>query len=403
MNISYIVTSALNRANLSVNDIDMRGMALDMLNELIQEHWTYKEWGFRKLSSSISTVAAQTEYSLNKRVGAISDILNFSMRGSDPVRILNFFPTSEFYKQYPYTPINGDPYNYYIGKVQGFSTNPSAASVITFTSSFTNYTTGTVAIVKGSQRVVFGGGASIPLTYLGASIRFGTDTRAYRLQRRDLQSTTIYYLDSPYEGTSNGTATYAIGDVSQTVTVVGYIGTSLQEEEVQLNGNTAVSTTGQFATILRISKSDFTMGYITATSNSAGVTNVILDPGEMEVDILTINLYPIPTKVETINYDFLARHPFMYKASDSPLFPSQYHNLLLIDLYIKLMTEWSKKEPSPVVMARREKLFNLMVDIDNNTDNWKKLQESEYFSTRHKIMNLPPAYGSDYGFAGEMF
>lgn len=395
MNSGTIITNALNRLSLSVNDYNTRMMALDMLNEVCQEHWFYKEWRFRKMDGTISAVASTASYALNKRCGSVTDIINNSLRGGSPVRNIQFQTIDDFYKQHPYQVVSGTPYKYYPDEVLGYSANPSAASVISFTSSFTNYTTGLATVVTGSNRVVFSGGASIPQNYIGAWFRIGSDQKAYQLQKSDLGSTTIFYLSSAYEGI-NATTTYTIGDINQKATVLGYIGTSLVEEEVQLAGSTAAATVGQFTSLVKISKSDKTMGYVTATSNSGAVTNVILDPGETETSVCWINLYPTPSASETITYEFMAQHPILYKNSDSPLFPSQYHPLLQLDLQIKLSTEWLKQDVSQTVLERRQKLLNQMIDIDNNTDNWKKIQETEYASTRGKISNLPPMYGTDY-------
>ena len=397
MNSGTMITSALNRLSLSVNDWNMRQLATDMLNEICQEHWHYKEWKFRKLNGTITTADGTAEYALNKRLGSLSDIVGSSLRGSDPVRTIGYMSTEDFYKQHPYQVVSGTPYKSYPGQIKGVSNDPSAASVISFVSSFTNYTTGTVSVVRGSNRVVFAGGATIPANYIGAWIRITGDQQAYQLQKSDLSSTTIFYLSSPYQGIDNGVATYTIGDINQKATVIGTIASgAVVEEEVQLNGSTAVATVNSFVTLLKISKSDKTMGTITATSNTGAVTNLVLDPGETEISLFSLNLYPTPSAIETVTYEFVSTHPILYKFSDTPLFPAQYHPLLALDLYIKLSTEWLSKDVSETVLARRQQLLNNMVDIDNNTDNWKKLQETEYMSTRAKISNLPPMYGTDY-------
>ena len=395
MNSGTIITNVLNRLSLSVNDYNMRQMALDMLNEVIQEHWTYKEWKFRKLNDTLTTAVGTAEYALHRRLGSLSDIVDSSLRGSNPVRTIGFMSTQDFYKQHPYQVVSGTPYKSYPGQIKGVQNDPSSASVITFTSSFTNYTTGTVAVVKGSNRVVFSSGV-IPANYLGAWFRVTGDQQAYQLQKNDLASGAIFYLSSAYQGLTAGTATFTLGDINQKATVVGYVGTAVVEEEVQLTGSTAAATVAQFTSLIKISKSDKTMGYVTATSNTAGVTNVILDAGETDHEFFYLNLYPTPSAVESVTYEFTSQHPILYKYSDAPLFPEQYHPLLTLDLFIKLSTEWLKQDVSQTVIARRQQLLNNMVDIDNNTDNWKKLQETEYMSTRAKISNLPPMYGTDY-------
>ena len=391
MNISTIATRALNRAKLSVGDLSFRDIAYDFLDEIIQEHWERKHWQFRKKSYTISAVSGTGEYTLNK-LATVQSIVPKSMRGSDPVRYIKYRPATEHYRV-RFDSQSGSPYYFREGTLQGFQTNPSSASVITFSSSLANYTTGTITVVNGSNRLVFAGGATITLDMIGRWIRIGTDIKAYRLVKRDFGSSSVYYLNEPYDGVSVAGATFAIGDIQQKASVLGYVSGQLQEEEIQLNGATTVATTKSFTSILRISKSDKTHGYITATSNSAAVTNIILDPGETEADFQTIIFDPTPSATETINYDAYIRHPHLYKPTDSPLFPNQFHPLLVIDLYIRLMNEWHGKDVAQDVLDRRAGLLNDMILIDNNTDGWDILQETEESSERTRLDNLPVSYG----------
>lgn len=371
-------------------------MALEMLDEVIQYFWNYQSWKFRVKPLTITTASGTEEYSLNKKVVNYKDILKYTVQGSNPVRYIKYEPSSEFARTHPFDRPAGDSYRWRPGQVNGFSVNPSSASAITLISSLTNYTTGTANVSNGSNRVIF---TTSVLTQdmLGLWIRFGTDQRAYRLEKRDFGSSVIFYLDSAYEGSSNATQTFVIGDVQQTVTIAGIVAGQFQEEEIQLNGSTSVVTTKQFTSLVRISKSGKTGGYITATSNAGVVTNGILDAGETNLQILTINLYPIPSKTETINFESAIGHPFMIKPSDSPLFPVQFHNLLLVDLIIKITEEWLEKDAPQSLKDRRQSLLNSMIDIDNSTAGWTILQESEEDSDRTYANNLPNNFPGAYG------
>lgn len=393
MNTGQIVTRALNRAGLSVSDLGMRDLAKDYLDEIIQEIWESKHWGFRKRTLSISTTASTEEVSLDKRV-RVQNIVPNTMRGSSPVRQLTYQPSIDFYKQRPFTLATGTPYYFRDGNFKGFSTDPSSASVITFVSSLTNYTTGTLTVVNGSRRVSIATGA-VSVDMVGRYIRVGTDVKAYKISSIEFKSTSVFYIDSPYEGTNSTSATFVLGDIAQTVTVMGYVSGQLQEEELLLNGSSSVATTKSFTSLVRISKSDKTHGYITATSNSGVVTNAILDPGDNDIDVQTVKLYPIPSATETISYEAYITHPHLYKDSDAPLIPSEFHNLLVLDLYIRLESEWNKAEVSQVTIDRRSELFNQMNTIDNNTDNWTIQQETYEDSEKSRFRNLPPSYEDD--------
>lgn len=393
MNIQTIVTRGLNRAKLSVADLGFRDLATEYLDEIIQEYWEMKFWQFRKRSFTISATSGTSEYTLDK-LATVQSILQNSMRGSSPVRLIRYRPTSE-HNRVVFSSDSGNPYWFREGSWRGFQTNPSSASVITFVSSLTNYTTGTVTAVNGSRLLVFAGGATITLDMLGRWIRIGTDAKAYKITSRDFGSSTRFYINEPYEGTSTSGQTFVIGDIQQKCVVLGYVSSQLQEEEILLNGATSVATTKSFSSILRISKSDKTHGYITATSNSGVVTNIVLDPGETEADFQTVIYYPTPSATETINYDSYIRHPHLYKPTDSPLFPNQFHGLLSLDLFIRLEEEWKGKSVSQETLDRRNKMLDDMIALDNKTDGWQILQETEESSAHTRLDNLPAAYGGD--------
>ena len=62
------------------------------------------------------------------------------------------------------------------------------------------------------------------------------------------------------------------------------------------------------------------------------------------------------------------------------------------------MEEWHKKGVSQEVLRRRDKILDRMLAIDNSTDGWKILQETEESSERSRLSNLPVAYGVDDDF-----
>lgn len=393
MNIGNILSIALNRANLSVKDFDMRNVALDMLNEIIQKTWESEPWQWRQSLFYITTADGVEEYSLSKQSGGVNNILPNSMRGSTPIRLIEYKPSSEYYRTRPYNVGNATPYWFHEGEWRGIETDVSAASTVTIVSSQANTTTGTVAVAYGQNRVVFSA-SILTQNLIGQWFRVGTDPKRYQITSFD--SATIGYLNAPYEGVTAGTASFAIGDIQQKALVLGYnTAGQLIEETVQLNGSTPVTTTNTFQGLLRISKSDRTYGYVTATSNGGVITNVILDPGETEADYQTVKFYPIPPQAEQITYEAYIKHPIMWRDTDVPLFPSQFHNLLVTELFIQLMTDWSKKEVSQITLKRRDEMIDRMRAINNSTDNWRVFQESQRDSQRSRINNLPNNYENE--------
>ena len=390
MNVGTIITRALQRNQISVTDFATREMAKDMLDEIIQTHWHSKKWKCRRGVFYIQTSDNVEEYGLNKLAG---DIVPNTMRGSDPIRMISYKPPHDFYLKHPFELASGDPYIYRDGEMWGVQTQPSASSQITIQSSLANYTTGTVTVVFGSQRVTIATGA-FTIDMLGRWLRVGSDNYEYRISK--FISSSEVLIDRPYEGTSAST-TFVIGDVHQKVTVEGFdsAGNYILEEEVKLNGTTGVVTVNSFAALNRISKSERTVGRVTATSNSALITNISLDPGETEADFRTIKFYPIPTKGELLTFESYARHPFLYKDSDSPLFPSQWHPFLLLELMIKLKSEFLMQEVPSEMLTRRASILDDMRINDNDTDEWNVTQETEQESYgRAGNGNLPENYGA---------
>jgi len=395
MNSGTIVTKALNRCLLPVNDYATRDMAYGMLNEVVQFRWS----GRSKMRSSrffFNTASGVEEYALHK----LSDeVMMNTMRGSDPVRKISYEPTSDFYQRRNFTLESGDPYFYRDGTYSGVQVQPSASSVITFSSSLANFTTGTVDAMYGRPFFNFTG--TITLDMVGRFIRVSTDDKRYRILKVYPTSGGLIRVDvdSPYEGVTAASASFAIGDVGQKATVIGLLDNdSVYEEEVQLNGSSTVATNASFASLIRISKSDKTHGYISGTSNAAVVTNIVLDPGETEADFKTIKLYPIPTKTERIEYESYSRHPYLYKNNDVPLLPNQFHELILVDLIIKIKDEFLREEISQTLANRQEKLETIMDSWSNNVDDWTASPSTDDFSTNRKQTNLPSDFGIDDGF-----
>lgn len=392
MNVGSIVTRALQRADISVSDHEIRDMANQMLNEIIMEHWEMRKWSFRIGNFQIDTSAAIEEYALNKYISGVQAIVPDTLRGSDPVRRLRYIPSNEFYRTHPYDLESGDPYWYREGQMRGFETDVSASSVITFTGSLTNYTTGTASVVYGLKRVTIAVGA-VTIDMLGRWFRIGTDTKRYKIVK--IESTTQFLINEPYEGATASGSAYAIGDVQQKGIVQGFLADgTIRTEEVQLNGATAVATENAFSSLVRVGKSDKTHGAFTVTSNGGVITNAILDAGETEADWQTVKLYQIPAKTEALTYEGYIKHPFMYSNTDSPLFPNQYHPLLVIDLYIRLKEEWTNTEIAQGVYTRRDKWLEQMISMDQHSDAWRATQKSDDTPDRI-ITNLPNAYGYD--------
>jgi hypothetical protein len=114
-----------------------------------------------------------------------------------------------------------------------------------------------------------------------------------------------------------------VSDTADTATirVQGLDGSSVMvQETVTLNGTTPVLTTASFTQVMSLSKSATTTGQVTCTSNSGGVTNVVIPANERTMSHPVIRVENAPDSVDTLYYDFTMKLP-----------PEQYHDV--IELY----------------------------------------------------------------------
>jgi len=108
-------------------------------------------------------------------------------------------------------------------------------------------------------------------------------------------------------------------DTSQTVTIIGVVSGTVQTETVTLSGISTKTTTASFSRIIRVAKNAETAGIVTL---SAGVdTLLMLAPAQLTVDYKLIRLYPTPSSVYTITYDYRRRVQNLTEDRDVPLLP----------------------------------------------------------------------------------
>jgi hypothetical protein len=97
-------------------------------------------------------------------------------------------------------------------------------------------------------------------------------------------------------------------------------------EKKTLTGTTPVSTTTTFTKILGVSKDASSVGKVTLTSNSGGVTNLVLAAYDRAASHPIVDFFTIPSSTLTIYYDFTLKLPNIYGDDDISLLPEQYHD-----------------------------------------------------------------------------
>lgn len=140
-----------------------------------------------------------------------------------------------------------------------------------------------------------------------------------------------------HQPTSASVLTFVSSSASDTninINVQGLNGSGLMVSEViNTNGASSVATTQSFTKVLSLSKDAKSVGTITCTSNSGGVTNVVITPYERHISHPVVDLYSIPDSTDTIYYNFTMKMRDIYDDNDTSLIPEQYHDV--IELYAK--------------------------------------------------------------------
>lgn len=99
-------------------------------------------------------------------------------------------------------------------------------------------------------------------------------------------------------------------------------------ESVALDGVNNVSTTKSYVKILKLSKTNYTNGIVTVTSNAGAVTNVVWGPNNRDITHPVVYFYSRPSAALTIKYDAYMKPLDMVNDNDSSIFPLEFHDAL---------------------------------------------------------------------------
>lgn len=109
-------------------------------------------------------------------------------------------------------------------------------------------------------------------------------------------------------------------DTSQSVYVKGLDANGYEAYEIEtLTGTTPVSTTTQFSRVLLISKSAATVGTVTATSNTGGVTVAVFSPAEITHRVKVMRFVQVPNSAITVEINFIEKLLPMSQNYDYPI------------------------------------------------------------------------------------
>ena len=127
-------------------------------------------------------------------------------------------------------------------------------------------------------------------------------------------------------GTSSGTEAASPGLI---VTVEGTVSGVADRDTMALITTTPGATTKSFTEVTSISKAGVSVGKITFTSNTGGVTVAILSPLQWTARYIKIRVYPTPKAALTAYYRYLPWLPDLVNNSDSCLIPERHHELVV--------------------------------------------------------------------------
>lgn len=332
MNLDYIAKNALLRAELPIDDGAHIQLAHGYVNDSIQDIWNLCDADWKTSNSSFVTVDGCDEYILNKY---FDRFVKDGIRGVDVYRrVIHFIEQERFFRVTQVSPYStGNPIIATHGDYYGIDEQLNIPSQITVYSSLANKTTGAVKTVAQSKTIT-GSGTAFSKNDVGLRIKISGDFKSYLVTDVDVNTQELY-LEEKYEGASNDSASYELGDIDVHVNVKGYVAGAVDTEDILLNGSTPVSGVKLFTTLLSVSKSGMTGGKVTAQSSLAQIV-AQLDPSEFDIERRSVKVWRIPGSVETIKYRFYMRHPILRVGTERPLLPEKWHRFILYKTEAKL-------------------------------------------------------------------
>ena len=352
MNFGQLIRHGLNKAEMNVNNLGELALARQEANEVISMYWYKFKPNFRKDSATISTVASTGTYLLDK---SYDEMVRHSFRGpsGNPRRLSYLDPVAFYRKVNDNDTTTGYPLYWTYNKQLGVDADLTSGSVIKISSSLASVTTGTVKVTDGMRDITFSIGVLTPQS-VGLKFLVDSDTRYYQIG--EYISSTRARLTERFRGASNTTAGYTIGDIGIEVIISGVVGGQDDTETLILNGDSVVTGAKTFTSVKEITKGE-TQGRVTVTNSAADETLATFAPAELEIERVQVKLWPTPSSVEVLTYDFMKHHPILRYDADRILFPRRHHALLKAELEIRLK-DWAEKPISPDLRSTRDTLEN---------------------------------------------
>lgn len=352
-----IVKTALLRADLPF-DVGHIELAKDFCNENINLAWYKTRADYRASWDQVNTVPGSTEYVVSK---FLDQFVKYSLRGpSTDTRYLSYLPPEEYFRRIRDQESNvSNPTIFTDGQMMGIDQQLTSTSKVQVFSSLANKTAGTVKVLTGQKKIV-GTGTVFNTNDVGLMFKKDGDAQSYKIGR--YISATEIELDDIYRGVSSSGSTYKVGDIGIKCNIQGFVGGQITSEEVELDGETIITSEKTFTALTSCSKEQRTGGNV-YFRNAGSSLNVVatLAPAETEIERKTIVLWPQPDTVEALKYRFYMKHPVLWLDSDRLLLPEKYHP------YIAKLTEidlrgWAGKDVP-------EKLMGEIVDWDARIKN----------------------------------
>lgn len=168
---------------------------------------------------------------------------------------------------------------------------------------------------------------------------------------------------------------------------------------ITMTGVTAKSFSTTITDLIEITKlylSVAAVGTVTVHSVSgAGVELARIPIGQTFARYLGIQLWPTPSDVTTYHIDYVRVIPDLIVATDEPLLPADFHDLLVEGALLK---EWTKKDDTRRQAAQADYeagLRDLRSWVLSNPDTVASLRR-----THHSWSNLGPSYPADESWGG---
>lgn len=209
-------------------------------------------------------------------------------------------------------------------------------------------------------------------------------------------------LQQPNSASVVTVASSSASDTTPTVTIFGTVSSYPDQETITLNGTTNAVGTKSFSSIDRIVKNAPTVGRVTCTTNSAGVTVAVLPAGDGTAGILytKVRLWPLPSSVFPMQVWYYKQPWRLVNDQDVHELGQEFDHAIILLTVAKIRYENNSKEGDRFLALYNDELKSLKKVNGDKLDFLNVLKRPEESRKNNPYLNPNLSYsqlGGNYG------